>query len=81
LILDEATSQIDAESEANITAAINEAKAGRTTLIIAHRLSTVVDCDNIAVMADGRVLDQGTHRELLERCGVYQTLVKTQLAG
>jgi ABC-type multidrug transport system fused ATPase/permease subunit len=81
LILDEATSQIDAESEARITAAINEARAGRTTLLIAHRLSTVVDCDNIVVMQDGRIVDQGTHRQLLERCGVYQTLVKTQLTG
>lgn len=80
LILDEATSQIDAESEARITAAINEARAGRTTLIIAHRLSTVVDCDNIVVMSDGRVVDQGKHKELLGRCAIYQTLVKTQLA-
>ena len=81
LILDEATSQIDAESEARITAAIDQLRAGRTTLIIAHRLSTVVDCDNIVVMQDGRVIDQGTHRELLQRCGVYQTLVKTQLTA
>lgn len=81
LILDEATSQIDAESEARITAAINEARAGRTTLIIAHRLSTVVDCDNIVVMHDGQIIDQGTHRALLDRCGIYQTLVKTQLTA
>jgi len=80
LILDEATSQIDAESEARITAAINEARAGRTTLLIAHRLSTVVDCDNIAVMNNGQIVDQGTHRELLERCVIYQTLVQNQLA-
>ena len=81
LILDEATSQIDSESEARITTAINEAKAGRTTLIIAHRLSTVVDCDNIAVMSDGRIIDQGTHRQLLDRCVTYQTLVQTQLTN
>ena len=81
LILDEATSQIDAESEARITAAIDQLRAGRTTLIIAHRLSTVVDCDNIVVMQDGRIIDQGTHRDLLQRCGVYQTLVKTQLTS
>ncbi|MEO0514573.1 MAG: ABC transporter ATP-binding protein [Planctomycetota bacterium] len=81
LILDEATSQIDAESEARITSAINEARAGRTTLIIAHRLSTVVDCDNIVVMHDGQIADQGTHEELLGRCVIYQTLVKTQLTS
>lgn len=81
LILDEATSQIDAESEARITAAINEARAGRTTLIIAHRLSTVVDCDNIVVLNDGQIVDQGTHEQLLGRCAIYQTLVKTQLTS
>ncbi|MEM8737089.1 MAG: ABC transporter ATP-binding protein [Planctomycetota bacterium] len=81
LILDEATSQIDAENEAKITEAIHEARSGRTTLIIAHRLSTVVECDRIVVMADGKVVDQGTHHELLERCGIYQTLVQTQLTG
>ncbi|MBB6430588.1 ABC transporter ATP-binding protein [Algisphaera agarilytica] len=81
LILDEATSQIDAESEARITAAINEARAGRTTLIIAHRLSTVVDCDNIVVMDDGQIVDQGKHDQLLERCPIYQTLVHNQLTG
>ncbi|MEM1109069.1 MAG: ABC transporter ATP-binding protein [Planctomycetota bacterium] len=81
LILDEATSQIDAESEARITSAINGARAGRTTLIIAHRLSTVVDCDNIVVMDQGRIADQGTHEQLLERCHIYRTLVQTQMAG
>ncbi|MEM1027322.1 MAG: ABC transporter ATP-binding protein [Planctomycetota bacterium] len=79
LILDEATSQIDSESEARITDAINEARTGRTTFIIAHRLSTVVDCDNIVVMNEGQIVDQGTHPELLERCVIYQTLVSTQL--
>ncbi len=81
LILDEATSQIDAESEARIAEAIDQLRAGRTTLIIAHRLSTVVDCDNIVVMQHGEIIDQGTHRQLLERCGTYQTLVKTQLTA
>lgn len=79
LIMDEATSQIDAESEARITAAIESMRAGRTTIIIAHRLSTVVHCDNIIVMEDGHIVDQGVHRELLERCDIYQSLVKNQL--
>ncbi|MEM9419446.1 MAG: ABC transporter ATP-binding protein [Planctomycetota bacterium] len=81
LILDEATSQIDAESEARITSAINKARAGKTTLIIAHRLSTVVDCDNIVVMNEGQIVDQGKHDELLERCKIYQTLVHNQLTS
>ncbi len=79
LIMDEATSQIDAESEALIGQAIQALQAGRTTLTIAHRLSTVVDCNPIIVMNDGELIDQGTHEQLLERCGIYQTLVKNQL--
>ncbi len=81
LILDEATSQIDADSEAKINAAIKAASQGRTTFIIAHRLSTVIDADLIVVMADGRIVDQGSHHELLERCAVYRTLTQTQLGG
>lgn len=81
LIMDEATSQIDAESEALIAKAIRALQVGRTTLTIAHRLSTVVDCNPIVVMNDGQVVDQGTHGELLERCGIYQTLVNNQLTG
>jgi subfamily B ATP-binding cassette protein MsbA len=79
LLLDEATSQVDAESEAKIQAALAEFRRGRTTLTIAHRLSTVIDADVIVVMQDGRIIDRGSHRELLERCGLYQTLTKTQL--
>ncbi|MEE9403470.1 MAG: ABC transporter ATP-binding protein [Algisphaera sp.] len=81
LIMDEATSQIDAESEAQIAAAVRTLRAGRTTLTIAHRLSTVVECDPIVVMNDGQIIDQGTHRELLERCDIYQVLVKNQMTG
>ncbi len=81
LILDEATSQIDAESEAKIHAAMQQITRGRTTFIIAHRLSTVVDADVIVVLDGGRIVDRGTHGELLERCGLYQTLVKHQMAG
>ena len=79
--MDEATSQVDAESEALIGQAIRALQVGRTTLTIAHRLSTVVDCNPIVVMNDGRLVDQGTHGELLERCEIYQTLVNNQLTG
>lgn len=79
LILDEATSQIDADSEAKIVAALRHLRRGRTTLVIAHRLSTVVDADQIVVMDGGRVLDQGAHAELLERCETYRNLVRTQM--
>jgi ABC-type multidrug transport system fused ATPase/permease subunit len=79
--MDEATSMIDADSEAHITDAINEFSRGRTTLVVAHRLSTVVNSDRIAVLDAGRLIDQGTHAELLERCDVYRTLARTQLVG
>ena len=79
LILDEATSQIDAESEAEIGKALKEVSRGRTTLVIAHRLSTVVDADLIVVMESGKIVDQGAHGELLSRCRLYQTLTQTQL--
>ena len=81
LIMDEATSQIDAESEALIADAVRALQAGRTTLTIAHRLSTVVDCNPIIVMDNGRVVDQGRHDQLLERCEIYQTRVNNQLTG
>jgi ATP-binding cassette, subfamily B, bacterial MsbA len=79
LILDEATSQIDADSEAKINRALDSFRTGRTTFIIAHRLSTVVDCDMIVVMDAGKIVDRGTHTELLNRCQAYQTLTHTQL--
>lgn len=81
LILDEATSMIDADSEAKIADALEEFSAGRTTLIVAHRLSTVVNSDRIVVMESGRIIDQGTHSELLGRCDTYRTLARTQLVG
>jgi ABC-type multidrug transport system fused ATPase/permease subunit len=79
LILDEATSQIDSESESEIAKALTEISKGRTTFVIAHRLSTVINSDVIVVMQTGRVIDLGRHTELLERCPTYRTLVQTQL--
>jgi subfamily B ATP-binding cassette protein MsbA len=79
LLLDEATSMIDADSEAHITAAITEFAKGRTTFIIAHRLSTVINADRIVVLDKGRLVDVGRHADLLERCEVYRTLASRQL--
>jgi len=81
LILDEATSMIDAESEAKINEALSEFSAGRTTLVVAHRLSTVINADRIAVLDEGRLVDQGTHAELLERCDVYKRIAERQLVS
>ena len=74
LILDEATSALDTESERHIQHAIDNLMSNRTTLVIAHRLSTVEHADLIIVMQDGRMVEQGTHRELLELDGVYGRL-------
>ena len=79
LILDEATSMIDAHSESLISEAIAEFSAGRTSLVVAHRLSTVVNADSIVVLDEGRVVDRGTHGELLERCAIYKRLAQRQL--
>jgi len=79
LIFDEATSQVDAESEAKIHEAIQRIMSGRTTLIIAHRFSTVVAADQIVVIGNGRVVAQGTHEELIHQCDLYQGLYETQL--
>jgi len=81
LILDEATSMIDAESEAKIGEAIAEFSQGRTCLIVAHRLSTVLGADRIVVMDAGKVVDSGRHEELLERCAVYRGIAGGQLVA
>lgn len=79
LILDEATSQVDADSEAKIKLAIDRLTQGRTTLLIAHRLSTVVDADRIVVMENGRILASGKHADLMKESAVYRRLVEAQL--
>jgi ATP-binding cassette subfamily B protein len=79
MILDEATSALDTVSERIVQATLDEASRNRTTIAIAHRLSTVINADVIFVIADGRVAESGTHHELLERGGVYAKLVSEQL--
>lgn len=78
LILDEASSSLDAESERLVQEALEHLMEGRTTLVIAHRLSTVIQADRIVVLAEGVIEDMGTHAELLERSGVYSRLYRRQ---
>lgn len=79
LIFDEATSALDTENEAKVMEAINEVSKGKTSIIIAHRLSTVRDADKIIVMDKGRVVGEGTHEELMSNNALYQNLVAHQL--
>ena len=78
LLLDEATSALDTESEAAVQAALARLRQGRTTIVIAHRLSTVRDADLIVVMADGRAIEAGTHADLLATDGAFARLVRAQ---
>jgi subfamily B ATP-binding cassette protein MsbA len=78
LILDEATSALDSESEALVQKALGNLMRDRTTLVIAHRLSTVVNADRIVVLEEGAIVDQGTHQELLARGGIYRRLYDLQ---
>jgi ATP-binding cassette subfamily B protein len=80
LILDEATSSVDSEIEAKIEAATDELLAGRTSLVIAHRLSTVQNADRIVVLHHGEIREEGTHDELLEAGGLYARLHELQFA-
>jgi ABC-type multidrug transport system fused ATPase/permease subunit len=81
LILDEATSHLDAVSEATVRAALDRLKQERTTLVIAHRLSTVRGADTIVVLDHGRVAEAGAHAELLARRGLYARLISAQLSS
>jgi ATP-binding cassette subfamily B protein len=81
LVLDEATSALDNESEALVQAALQRLTRGRTTFVVAHRLSTVVDADRIVVLRGGRVEAVGTHRELLAQGGYYARLFAQHARG
>ncbi|BEV16890.1 lipid A export permease/ATP-binding protein MsbA [Herbaspirillum sp. DW155] len=81
LILDEATSALDTESERAVQAALDQLMKNRTTLVIAHRLSTIERADRIVVLAEGRIVESGSHQELLERQGAYANLYRMQFAG
>lgn len=78
LLLDEATAALDTKSEKVVQEALDKAAEGRTTIAIAHRLSTIRNADNIVVMAKGRIVEQGTHNDLIRQQGVYQSLVRAQ---
>ena len=78
LILDEATSALDTESEKLVQDALNNLLKGRTSVVIAHRLSTIHNADLIVVVDHGRIAEQGTHNELMERNGIYAKLIEMQ---
>jgi ABC-type multidrug transport system fused ATPase/permease subunit len=78
LILDEATSSLDSESERLVQDALDILMKNRTTIVIAHRLSTVQHADEIVVMKDGKIIEQGSHEELMKKAGEYGKLVELQ---
>jgi ATP-binding cassette subfamily B protein len=79
-VLDEATAHLDSESEAAVQRALDRALEGRTSVVIAHRLSTVRSADQILVVDAGTVVERGTHEDLLARGGLYAELYRTQFA-
>jgi ATP-binding cassette subfamily B protein len=81
LLLDEATSSLDAESETQVAAALADLMRTRTTIVIAHRLATVLSCDRILVMDAGSIVEEGTHQTLVAAGGLYARLAKLQFEG
>jgi ATP-binding cassette subfamily B protein len=81
LILDEATSSVDTRTEARIQKSLLRLMAGRTSFVIAHRLSTIRDADQVLVIDGGRIVERGTHEQLLELGGVYRQLYVSQFKG
>lgn len=79
VLLDEATSALDTETERNIQSALNQVCANRTTIIVAHRLSTIIHADEILVLKDGEIVERGRHEELIKFNGVYQKMWESQL--
>ena len=78
VILDEATSDVDSLTEKNIESSINELTKGKTSIIIAHRLSTIISADKIIVIDNGKVLEEGTHKELINKNGLYKKIYESQ---
>lgn len=81
LVLDEATSALDTRTEAAIQKELLALSAGRTTLVVAHRLSTIQQADHIIVMEAGRIVEEGTHHALLEKAGIYAGMWRLQARG
>ena len=81
LILDEATSSVDPETERKIQLALSRLLKNRTSLIVAHRLSTILECDRIIVIKDGQIHEEGTHQQLVESGKYYYNLFRLQFAG
>jgi subfamily B ATP-binding cassette protein MsbA len=81
LIFDEATAALDNNSEYQVQQSLEQLKQGRTTLIIAHRLSTIVNADRIIVMENGRIVEIGTHSQLITNNGIYANLYKNELGN
>ena len=81
LVLDEATSALDTQSESNIMKSMHNVLQGRTAIVIAHRLSTVMNADKIVVLYGGAIVEEGKHAELVDRKGMYYQLVQRQMSG